>query len=113
MVSELELASTNVAETGALSVGAASTVRIKDWMASDPTPLCAVKVIGKVPLWVGVPQRVAMSTPLSVKLTPSGRVPDSVIETFGSPIDVTSKTEGDPTSNVPEGGEVKAGGYVV
>ena len=44
-------------EAGAKLVmeGAASTVRVKAWVASGATPLCAMSVIGKVPVTVGVP----------------------------------------------------------
>ena len=40
-------------------------MRVKLWVAGLPTPLVAVKVIGKVPVAVGVPDR----TP-PVKVTP-------------------------------------------
>ena len=41
--------------------------------------MLAVTVTGKVPLAVGVPARVAVPSPLSVKLTPAGSLPVLVI----------------------------------
>ena len=37
----------------------------------------------------GVPARVAVPSPLSTKVTPEGRAPDSVIAAFGVPVVVT------------------------
>src|SRR6202035_4003559 len=69
----------------------ASTVRVKLWTASDPTPLWAVKVIGKEPLTVGVPE----STPPE-KVTPAGRAPDSVMVGVGLPVAVTVNVPAEP-----------------
>ena len=58
------------------------TVSVKFCEASVPTPLCAVKVMGKVPEAVGVPAR----TPVAVlKVTPVGSAPDSLSEGAGKP----------------------------
>ena len=35
--------------------GGMPTVSVKSWVALGVKPLAAVKVIGKVPVWVGVP----------------------------------------------------------
>ena len=70
-----------------------STVRVKDWLAGEPTPLVAVKVIGKEPDWVGVPA----STPVpGVKVTPVGRVPDSARVGVGEPVAVTVNVPAGP-----------------
>src|ERR1700722_15276492 len=61
--------------------GAASTVRVNDWVAGLPTELLAVIVMGETPLLptAGVPARVAVPLPLLVRLTPLGKLPDSVM----------------------------------
>jgi hypothetical protein len=72
------------------------TVRVKDWVALLPIPLAAVMVIGYVPLVpaAAVPARVAVPLPLSVKVTPDGSVPDSVMAGVGLPVVVTWKLKG-------------------
>ena len=77
----------------------ASTVRVKDWVAGLPTPLVAVMVIGNEPVVEVVPARVAVPSPLSTKLTPDGRAPDSVRAGFGLPVVVTVKDPEDPDVN--------------
>ena len=57
------------------------TVRVKLWVASAPIPLWAVKVTGKLPLWVGVPE----STP-PLKVPPAGSAPVWVMVDAG-PVD--------------------------
>jgi len=54
-------------------VGAPSTVRVNDCVASGLTPLEAVMLSGYVPLvpTAGVPARVAVPSPLSTKVTRS------------------------------------------
>ena len=62
------------------------TVSVKFCVALVPMPLWAVKVMGKVPLTVGVPAR----TPVAVlKVTPAGRAPDSEAYGAGKPVAVT------------------------
>ena len=80
--------------------GAASTVRVKDWVASEPTPLLAVMVIGNEPLDVGVPASVAVPSPLSTRVTPAGSEPVSVMAAVGSPVEVTVKVPADPVVKV-------------
>ena len=73
-------------------VGAAElTVKVKDWVAFDPTPLLAVMVIGNEPLDALVPASVAVPSPLFVKVTPAGSEPVSVIVAVGLPVEVTVK----------------------
>ena len=61
------------------------------------TPFCAVNVIGKVPLAVGVPLRipVAVSNP-----TPPGNAPVSLNVGAGNPVAVTVNVPALPTTNV-------------
>ena len=80
------------------------TVRVKLWVAGVPTPLVAVKVIGKVPPAVAVPDR----TPLA-KVTPPGSVPDSVTVGVGLPVAVTVKVPAVPSVKVVWLAEVMAG----
>ena len=63
--------------TNALLADGAFTVRVKCWVAFEPTPLLAVMVSGYEPaaLAAAVPDRVAVPSPLSRKLTPLGRAP--------------------------------------
>src|SRR4051794_6466184 len=49
-------------------------VRVNDW-SEWPAGLVAVIVSGKEPPVLGVPARVAVPSPLSVKETPAGRAP--------------------------------------
>jgi hypothetical protein len=82
------------------------TVRVKLWEAGEPTPLLAVKVIGKVPLAVGVPA----STPVpGVKVTPPGRDPVSARVGVGDPVAVTVKVPAVPLVKVVWLTEVMAG----
>ena len=52
------------------------------------------------PVPVGVPLRVAVPFPLFVKVTPLGRVPDSLSDGVGDPVAVTVKLPAVPTANV-------------
>ncbi len=63
------------------------TVSVKVWVASGVTPSLAVRVSGYVPPVpaAGVPARVAVPLPLSVKVTPEGRVPVALIATLPAP----------------------------
>lgn len=72
------------------AVPAAVTVSVKDWVTL-PAELVAVMVMEKVPLVVGVPARVAVPYPESVKMTPVGRVPVSLRLGVGVPVVVTVK----------------------
>ena len=65
------------------ATGAGLTVSVKDWVASEPTPLLAVMVMGKLPDEAGVPARVAVPSPLSTKVTPPGSAPVSVMAAAG------------------------------
>src|SRR4051794_36725712 len=58
---------------------------VNDWVASGPAPLWATTVRGNVPGADGVPARVAVPLPLSVKVPPGGRAPDSVRVAVGEP----------------------------
>lgn len=71
------------------------TVRVKFCVALVPTPLLAVKVIGNEPPTDGVPLR----TP-AVKVTPDGKVPDSVMVGVGKPVAVGVKVPAVLTVNV-------------
>src|SRR5580704_10474072 len=87
-------------------VGAAFTVRVKLWVAFGETPLVAVMVIGKLPLWVGVPE----STPAAVNVTPVGRGPVSLKVGAGLPVAVTVKLPAVPWVKVALLPEVMVGG---
>ena len=52
---------------------------MKVWVASGLIPLLAVMVRVVVPVAVGVPESRAVPLPLSVKVSPAGSVPVSVI----------------------------------
>jgi hypothetical protein len=76
-------------------------VRVKLWVAAVPTPLLAVNVMGNVPAEPeAVPLRVPVPFPLSLNVTPAGRVPDSVSDGAGAPVVVTVKLPALPTVNV-------------
>src|SRR5581483_7703317 len=65
-------------------VGDAPTCRVNACVASEPTPLCAVRVSGQAPDEPagGVPLSVALPSPLSWRLTPLGSAP--VLDTAGA-----------------------------
>jgi hypothetical protein len=76
---------------------AAFTVRVKDWVALEPTPFVAVMVIGKRPVPApGLPA----STPAEVSVTPEGRAPVSEKVGTGKPVAVTVKVSAEPTLKV-------------
>ena len=56
--------------------------RVKDCVASGETPFEAVMVMGKLPVWVGVPESMPV-LPRSFKVTPVGSVPVSESEGGG------------------------------
>jgi hypothetical protein len=62
------------------------TVSLKLWVAFGVTPLFAVRVRLKTPPAVGVPDNLAVPSWLSVKLTPLGRAPVSVMAAIGNPV---------------------------
>jgi hypothetical protein len=74
------------------------------------TPLLAVMVIPKTPANVAVPVMVAVPLPLSVKVTPEGRAPDSLSAGVGEPVVVTVKAPGVPLVKLVELALVMAGG---
>jgi hypothetical protein len=90
-------------------VGGASTVRVKDWVTGLPMPLPAEMMRGKTPPSVGVPDNVAVPSPLSTNATPVGRVPDSDRAAVGSPVEVTVKVPADPSVKVVADPEVMVG----
>ena len=102
--------SRNVVWLAEVMAGAACTVRVKDWVASDPTPLEASMLSGNTPPAVGVPARVAVPFPLSVKVTPAGSAPVSVRAASGVPVEDTVKVPAVPLVKVLAAAEVMAGG---
>jgi hypothetical protein len=62
--------------------------------------LAALIRIGKVPVDDGVPDSVADPLPLSTKVTPDGRDPDSVSAGTGLPVAVTVNVLGTPGMKV-------------
>ena len=58
----------------------------------------------------GVPDRVAVPSPLLTKVTPLGSVPDSVSVAFGFPVLVTVNVPALPSANVVLAAEVMDGG---
>ena len=72
------------------------TVRVKVWVAAEPKPFVAVIVNGYVPPVpaAGVPESVAVPSPLSVNVTPVGSAPVSDNAHVGGPVDVTVKAPG-------------------
>ena len=58
-----------------MGVGGSSTVSVKTLVASALTALDAQTVIVEAPASVGVPEMVAVPSPLSVKARPAGRLP--------------------------------------
>jgi hypothetical protein len=59
-----------------------------------------------------VPDRVAVPSPLSVRLMPDGRVPVSPIDGMGAPVVVTVKVPADPSEKLVLLGDVMAGADV-
>jgi len=94
--------------------GAWLTVRVKVWVASGLTPFVAVIVNGYVPpvSTAGVPESVAVPPPLSVNVTPDGRVaPPSDNVALGTPVAVTVKVPAWPTVKVVPAGLVIPGDW--
>jgi hypothetical protein len=78
------------------------TVRVKFCVASAPTPLCAVIVMGNMPAVpaAGVPLRVADPFPLLVNARPVGRAPVSLSVDAGIPDAMNANVAAVPTTNV-------------
>jgi hypothetical protein len=87
------------------------TVSVKLWVAGVATPFVAVIVIEYVPPLpeAGVPLRVAVPLPLSLKVTPLGRAPVSVNDGDGKPVVNTVNDAEAPVLNVVLLGLVMAG----
>jgi hypothetical protein len=99
----------NTAASALVITGFLTTVSVNAWVAFGLTPLLAVIVIGKDPDTDGVPARVAVPSPLSVKLSPAGNTPVRVIAGVGVPVVVTVNEPAEPTANVAELALVNAG----
>ena len=69
-----------------MNAGACPTMTVKAWLASGLIPLLAVMVRLAVPVAVAVPEIRAVPLPLSVKDSPAGSVPVSVICGVGDPV---------------------------
>src|SRR5262249_25346289 len=95
-----------------IGVDGLSTVSVKLCVA-DPMMLAAVIVSGYVPLVpvAGVPASVAVPLPLSVNVTPDGRMPPASSSVgAGVPAVSTVNVPGVPTTNVAAFALVKVGG---
>src|SRR6202000_2678026 len=92
----------NVVALALVMPGAALTVTVKVWTAFGETPLEAVIVNewGPPAPAPGVPARVAVPLPLSVKAMPAGRAPLSDRVAVGKPVVVTVNVPAVPTRNV-------------
>lgn len=75
------------------------TVRVNFCVASGDAMLCALIVMLKVPAAVGVPLRVAVPLPLSLKVTPPGKAPVLLSAGVGEPVAVTVKVPLVPSVN--------------
>lgn len=93
---------TNVVDAALVIAGASFTVRMNVWVAGGLSPLVAVIVRGYTPPVPAAPPpaRVAVPSPLSVKLTPPGSAPLTLNLGAGNPVVVTVKLFGAPTVNV-------------
>jgi hypothetical protein len=100
---------TKVVVAAVVICGTASTVSTKCCVDGVPTPFEAVTVSGKTPPLDGVPERVPVPSPLSVKLTPVGSVPVTASAGVGLPVDVTVKLPGVPAVKVSAAALVIAG----
>jgi hypothetical protein len=80
-----------VAESALVIWHAWSTVRVKLWVAAGLTPFVAVMVNGYGPLVfaAGVPEIVAVPSPLSVHVSPGGSAPTTDNWHGGDPVTVT------------------------
>ena len=89
------------------------TVTTRVCVAVKPKVSRAVMVTGYAPAvsGAGVPLRVAVPSPLSVNVTPEGRVPDSANDGVGEPVAVTVNVPADPVVNVVDAADVMAGAW--
>lgn len=71
-------------------------VRVNACVAFGVTVFAAEIVMLKTPTEVGVPASFAVPSWLSVKVTPPGRAPDSVIAALGNPVLVMVNDPADP-----------------
>src|SRR3954469_1798876 len=99
-----------------VTAGAWLTVTVSVWVPFGLIPLDAVRLSEYAPPVpaAGVPARVAVPLPLSVKLRPVGRVPVLVMVGVGYAVDVvvTVKLPGVPTVKVVLDALVNAAGWV-
>ena len=84
-----------VVPAGLVNAGAWLTVRVKLWVAAEPTPFVAVIVnlYGPAESAAGIPESAAEPSPLSVNMTPDGSLPDSDKPEVGTPVDLTVKAQ--------------------
>jgi hypothetical protein len=85
MGNELPAVVVGGAETLKCETAPGLTVNVKFWVAFGETPLFAVIVMGYEPAAVVEPLKVAVPLPLSMKLTPVGRVPVLLSPGVGEP----------------------------
>jgi len=95
-----------------LTGAGAPTVRVKAWLAGGATPFEAAMVMGYVPLAAAVPDSMAVPLALSVKVTPEGRAPVSLIAEAGMPVVVTVNLLNTPGVKVSELALVTDGGML-
>ena len=100
-----------VAEDAEVMAGAKSTVKVKDCVAFGLTPFDALMVKVKDPPAVGSPDKVAVPSPLSTKLTPPGKVPVSESDDVGKADVLTVKLFDEPSTKEVELAEVMAGAW--
>ena len=105
----------NVVAAALVIAGAWSTVSVKLCVASGEVPFDAVIVKGYVPPLplAAVPASVAVPSPLSVKVTPLGSEPAGIDKeaSVGTPVVVTVKVPGLPTTKVVEAALVIIGAW--
>jgi hypothetical protein len=106
---EFEAVTAKVVSAALVICGATLTSRVKLWVALGLAPLCAVIVTGKTPPLAGVPLRVAVPLPLSVKKTLDGKVPVKLRAAVGLPVLVTVKVPLWPTVKVVDAALVMVG----
>ena len=76
-------------------------MRVKSLAGSyRPIPFLAVILSVYTPPVVGVPESVAVPSPLSLNVTPGGSSRTRTIRTWGTPVDVTVKVPAWPTVKV-------------
>ena len=101
----------NVVDAADVIAGASFTVSVNGWLASVPMPFVASNVrwyVPPVPV-AGVPERVAVPSPLSTNVTPEGRAPVSLSAGAGTPVVVTTNDCGPPAVKSADAADVTAG----